>query len=226
MKIYIREFHSDYGRINPDGSSAAIYSEILSTVSGRYIGDLPDSEFSPGEHESAVFHAGEHWPLFKFAHLIKKIIIEPGYFADSGDEELHFESAESGIEAAREYVSGGDWGECTKTHWINVTTWRTELIIGGGELVEERIEEETHKIEIEPEEPNCTELENHAWDSSGVYGHGGGVTETEICRHCGTYRRSDSWAQDPFDGEQGLRSIEYREADEESLEYVANEAGE
>ena len=156
----------------------------------------------------------------------EKTSINSGYFADNGDCETHYPDAESGLEAAQDYVSGGDWGECTKTFWVNVRIWRTEQSIEDGELVEERIEEETHKIEIEPEEPECTELENHDWKSSGVYGHGGGVCEKEICRHCGTYRILDSWAQDQSDGTQGLRSIEYREADEESLEYVANEAGE
>ena len=74
----------------------------------------------------------------------------------------------------------------------------------------EECEEENHKITVEPEEPRCTEFD-HDWKSSGVYGHGGGVVEKERCSHCGMIRISDSWDQDPVDGEQGLRSVEYRQ---------------
>lgn len=89
----------------------------------------------------------------------------------------------------------------------------------------------TTTTEIEPEEPDCTRGEVHEWcsphsvlggcaENPGVQGHGGGVVITKICRHCGTYRVTDTWAQDPVTGEQGLRSVGYREADEDSLAYV------
>lgn len=130
--------------------------------------------------------------------------IKAGYFADNGDAEMYYPDAESGLEAAEEYVADGEWGEITSTEWVSVQTWR---ICDG-----ERIEEEIHKVTLEPGEPDCVELENHEWFFSSFYGHGGGVVEKEICSHCGVIRISDSWAQDSYDGEQGLRSVEYREA--------------
>lgn len=74
-------------------------------------------------------------------------------------------------------------------------------------------------IEIEPDEPGCTERE-HEWASDydvvggcesnpGVRGHGGGVLITEYCRHCGCGRTTDTWAQDQGTGEEGLTSVSY-----------------
>lgn len=72
---------------------------------------------------------------------------------------------------------------------------------------------------VDPPEPDCTEDE-HDWQSPheivggveenpGVQGHGGGIIATEVCMHCGCKRTSDTWAQRPDTGEQGLDSVEY-----------------
>jgi len=76
------------------------------------------------------------------------------------------------------------------------------------------------KIALEPDEPECEDGEDHDWQSPieivggikenpGVYGHGGGVTITTVCMHCGAERVVDTWAQDSSDGEQGLESVSY-----------------
>ena len=57
-----------------------------------------------------------------------------------------------------------------------------------------------------------------------MYGHGGGVIITEVCRHCGRYQITDTWAQNPENGEQGLTSTEYRDADEQSEAWLARRA--
>lgn len=91
------------------------------------------------------------------------------------------------------------------------------------------------KVEIEPVPPRCV-AHNHDWrtpysllgglrENPGVRGHGGGVVMRSVCRHCGIYRVVDTWAQDPVDGEQGLTSVTYLEADDSSLEWLA-EGGE
>jgi hypothetical protein len=83
---------------------------------------------------------------------------------------------------------------------------------------------------VDPEEPDCSAAD-HDWcspievvggiDSNpGVWGHGGGVKITEVCRHCGGYRITDTWAQRQDTGEQGLESVEYHEADDASLAWV------
>ena len=85
-------------------------------------------------------------------------------------------------------------------------------------------------IAIDPDEPKCEECE-HDWKSPysvvgglkenpGVRGNGGGVIITEVCCHCGCYRITDTWAQNPSTGEQGLESVRYEEPDSMSAAYV------
>ena len=137
---------------------------------------------------------------------------------DDGNAEIEIDAL-SATEAAQEYVDGGDW-TVLSTVWIHVVC-----------ICEEEGEEEEVVIGVNPEEPPC-EDENHDWQSPpflgglaenpGVFGHGGGVIRTEVCTHCGTYRVSDSWAQDPDGGEQGLDSVEYRDADAVSQDWLDN----
>ena len=76
-------------------------------------------------------------------------------------------------------------------------------------------------------EPDCPDHPAHDWQSPhellggieenpGVWGHGGGVTITEVCSHCGIYRVTDTWAQCRQCGTQGLEETTYRDADEAS----------
>jgi hypothetical protein len=124
---------------------------------------------------------------------------------------------DSGKEAAQDYVDGGDWGDRSETCWITVRVWRL-AVNGDGEIVS--VDEDSHKITLEAEEPECTHEDGHDWQSPheivggikenpGVYGHGGGVTMEEVCMHCGCGQNTDTWAQDPCDGEQGLTSVTY-----------------
>lgn len=84
---------------------------------------------------------------------------------------------------------------------------------------EETGEDESVQIELQPEEPSCTDVE-HDWQSPielvggiaenpGVWGHGGGVVIHEVCMHCGCERVTDTWAQDRATGRQGLESVRY-----------------
>lgn len=88
-------------------------------------------------------------------------------------------------------------------------------------------------IEVNPDEPDCADDESHDWQSPhevvrglrenpGVYGHGCGVIITEVCCHCGSYKVKDTWAQRSDNGQQGLESIEYRDADAASEAWVAS----
>jgi hypothetical protein len=146
------------------------------------------------------------------------------YICNDTDTEIEIQ-ATSPTEAAQQYVDGGDWGSSDETRWVNV---RVVPVDENGEQLEE--EGETITITIDPTEPACSEDE-HDWQSPhevvggleenpGVWGHGGGATITEVCPHCGAYRITDTWAQNPETGEQGLESVEYREADDASLAWV------
>ena len=136
----------------------------------------------------------------------------------NGDTEITAESAQA---ACQEWVDTGDWGSEQKTSWVTV---RATPLDADGERIDD--ESESHTIEIAPTEPECCGG-SHDWasplsvvggikENPGVYGHGGGVIITEVCRHCGCYQITDTWAQNPENGEQGLTSIEYRDADESS----------
>ena len=75
-------------------------------------------------------------------------------------------------------------------------------------------------VTLQPEEPSCTHEGGHDWqapheivggskENPGVWRHGAGVRIHEVCIHCGCGRVTDTWAQRPDTGEQGLTSIEY-----------------
>lgn len=132
--------------------------------------------------------------------------------------------AETAEDAAQEYVDGGEWGEEDHTRWVTVS------------VEDEAGTVETHRIALEPTEPDCAEGESHDWQSPlsvvggiaenpGVWGHGGGVILREVCAHCGIYRSTDTWATDSADGTQGLRSVRYEDADERSSAWVHATAG-
>jgi len=101
------------------------------------------------------------------------------------------------------------------------------------EVREERVYEDRIRVTVEPVPPACAAGHDHDHDwraphevvggceeNPGVRGHGGGTIEHSVCSHCGAYRVVDTWAQDPDTGEQGLCSVEYRPADDESRAWV------
>jgi hypothetical protein len=130
-------------------------------------------------------------------------------------------TADDAREAAEDLAAGGDYGEVTET--IRVRWWVSCELTG---------EEDSGRVEIDPEEPDCADGHEHDWrtphsvvggckESPGVWGHGGGVTCKGVCARCGAYRITDSWTQDRSTGEQGLDSTSYEPADDASREWVA-----
>ena len=86
--------------------------------------------------------------------------------------------------------------------------------------VDDRVDSASRTFTIHPDEPPCAGSMTHDWQapyeilggcekSPGVWGHGGGVIIHEVCMHCGCERKTDTWAQDPEMGKQGLRSVAY-----------------
>jgi hypothetical protein len=151
------------------------------------------------------------------AERVGAVVVKPNeWHVDDGNAEITVE-CDSGEEAAKEYVSGGDWGDRSETCWIRVHVWRL-AVDADGNIV--RVDEDTHLITLETEEPDCSHEEGHDWQSPheivggikenpGVWGNGGGVIIHECCMHCGCARITDTWAQNPDGGEQGLRSVSY-----------------
>lgn len=96
-------------------------------------------------------------------------------------------------------------------------------------------EEGWRTVVLSPPEPDCWDDQTHEWQSPysvlggvrenpGVWGHGGGLIIREVCRHCGTYRITDTWAQCRDTGAQGLTEVTYEEADDASHAWVAEMA--
>ena len=165
-----------------------------------------------GETTIEQIAAATGWPVVEDC-----LVPEPDkWHADDGNAEVEIEAG-SGIEAAQEYVDTGEWGDVTETTWITVSVWRRGIDSDGDWC---QVERESHKIALEPEEPACIDGDGHDWQAPleivggikqnpGVWGHGGGVTIHEVCVRCGCGRTIDTWAQDPVDGQQGLRSVSY-----------------
>ena len=127
--------------------------------------------------------------------------------------------AAEALAAAKDNVDRANY-DVSGTLWIEVGVRNT--VTG---------ESDNSTVKLDAEEPDCEDGEEHDWrspysvlggfkENPGVWGHGGGVIIREVCAHCGQYRITDSWAQRPDTGEQGLESVEYEDADDASLAYV------
>lgn len=188
------------------------YSVSLDLDSDKIAELIAGGQFTPSELADAI----------DGAELVEDcLVLEPGtYHADDGNAEMEYE-CDCGKDAAQEYVDGGDWGSSSKTSWIEVRTWRNG-IDGDGEV--HAVDKEHHTIAVDPEVPDCLDGHDHRWkaphslvggckENPGVHGHGGGVTIHEVCTICGCGRVTDTWAQNPSNGEQGLTSVEYRDGE-------------
>ena len=133
-------------------------------------------------------------------------------------------------EAAEEYFDDGDWGEVSA---VDVETWRAGFDADGDPV--QHGSSSRYFANPQPEPP-CTHPDGHDWqapievvggieENPGVQGHGGGVIAEEVCRHCGVYRITDTWAQDAATGQViDDDVVTYRDADEASLAWVARQA--
>lgn len=141
---------------------------------------------------------------------------------NGGTREIEAESLREALDQAAAWARDGDWPIDDRTIWVRVEVTATEAD------EDDYTESGSIRVAIDPEEPECDGGTEHDWQSPveivggiaenpGVWGHGGGVTITECCMHCGCARMTDTWAQDPETGEQGLESVSYepgRYADE------------
>jgi len=118
-------------------------------------------------------------------------------------------SPEEALEIARGNVDRGNYNDTEGTLWIGVQV-----------VCEETGEEASDTVTLNEDEPDCEDGETHDWQSPyallggleenpGVWGNGGGVIIKEVCMHCGCLRVTDTWAQNPETGEQGLESVSY-----------------
>jgi len=99
---------------------------------------------------------------------------------------------------AAELFAADEVGDIDRTVFVNV------LVAPVGNAVAA----EWHKVQVDPAEPDCEDVD-HAWQDGPVRGNGGGVTYLDTCAHCGLRRHVDTWGTDRFDGTQGHRIVRY-----------------
>lgn len=138
--------------------------------------------------------------------------------ADDGNYAAEYEDQDSLKEAANEYVSEDyDFENNNVTQWITVCAWNRYTL--GDYSLDDEESIESFEVELPPVEPDCSE-EEHEWvspydvvgglkENPGVWGKGGGVIYNEVCKHCGCLKVTDTWAQNPTNGVQGLTSVRF-----------------
>lgn len=129
--------------------------------------------------------------------------------AGEGYGECTASSPSDAIEEARGNVDRANYPVDHGTLWIDVSV---RCPATG--------EEESTTVQLDEPEPECESGSSHDWrspysllgglrENPGVQGHGGGVIIREVCVICGCERTTDTWAQRPDTGEQGLTSVSY-----------------
>jgi hypothetical protein len=187
----------EIGNGSYDTSKGTVWTEVYAN---RVDLALSDEEQSAIPYSVVAVSAGEY----------ATTIDHDGHAHEAGDCELCDEELASIVEALpgewfAEFTGEGTGSELDVRVWLNGyhdddSTGRT--------------------FAIEPEEPPCPGEKAHDWESPhailggleenpGIWGHGGGVVIKEVCVCCGCLKTTDTWAQNPSNGEQGLTSVAY-----------------
>jgi hypothetical protein len=164
------------------------------------------------------------------------MLMLPGWFADDGNAKIYYADADTGREAAEEYVADGDWGDDGGS--IEVRVWRVGYALApDDEVIRLAVDERWHSVEIAIDHSSliraatggdgCGEdPDDHTWTSEdeggcdenpGVWSLGGtAMVYRSHCRCCGlTREESDPGSQrNPGDGV----TYTYAPAGEEQIE--------
>lgn len=152
-----------------------------------------------------------------------------GHIIDHGDHLTLTVAEDYAIDELRAALPAGakaDWAGSSNTDAQGDTTEDIRI-----EWCDEHGDDEWVTITVPAEDPDCDVEGGHDWQSPhqvvggikenpGVSVHGGGVIITEVCSRCGIYRITDTWAQNPSTGEQGLESVEFRASDAASRAWL------
>lgn len=124
------------------------------------------------------------------------------------EKQINNRKFELAVKAAHTWQRECDYGENTKTFWVD-----TYVIPKEGDTV-------LVTTAIQPNEPKCSK-KKHKWEAPyekvgglkenpGVFGSGGGIIIKEVCKHCDCRKETNTWAQRSDTGEQGLTSVSYQ----------------
>ncbi len=193
-------------RAAPKGASRTPYADAVDAARAA-LAAAEESDEDTTEAEAALEAALDAWRESDETRSYTTRI-EGG---EGGEDAIEASSLAEAIELARDWARDGDYGDQTRTVWVQVDVEGDDGSEWGG------------TVAIDPDEPECRGGEEHDWqsphrllgglaDNPGVLGHGGGVICSYVCMRCGCGREDDSWAQDPQSGRQGLASVEYHVA--------------
>jgi hypothetical protein len=145
-------------------------------------------------------------PRFRIAEVpLHWALLEGGHAYDT----IEADDAEEALETAKGNVDRANYADETGTIYINVCV---RCLATG--------EEASAIVQLDPPAPECEGHRSHHWEAPyaivgglpenpGVWGHAGGVIMHEVCTRCGCGRTTDTWAQNPSTGEQGLTTVTY-----------------
>lgn len=148
-------------------------------------------------------------------------LCEAGHWYDTVTADTYQDAMQIAIDG----VDRDNYSDCEGTLYIDV---RVRNVVTG--------ESESDTVTLEPDAPDCS-ADDHDWQSPirvvdgikenpGVWGNGGGVIMLQVCAHCGAYCETNTWAQRRDTGERGLTEVSYRDADQRSLQWVAEQQAE
>lgn len=201
------------------GPAKEIEAENPTEAARLYVGPAKEWRKNGYDDDTVDIDVTEicHDPADEFTSHIK-ITLDDVYLIidqDSGQATTRASDADEAIDWYADSIDFGADNDNIRSFWVSITAHDRDGI------------RTSRKVQIDPTEPPCEDGNEHNWTSPheivgglkenpGVWGHGGGVVITEVCSHCGLRRITDTWAQDPTDGEQGLTSVEYgRDYEEE-----------
>lgn len=159
-----------------------------------------DAESAAAEADAAATRAWEAWCNSDETR---------DYTVSDGNSEWTIASRPSTVCETVKATDVSDYDPTLSTWWLHLDV-----------RCDEAAEYYDVTVTVEPKEPPCVNGRDHDWrsphrivgglkENPGVRGHGGGVVSTEVCGACGCERLTDTWAQDPLTGEQGLTSVTY-----------------
>lgn len=132
--------------------------------------------------------------------------------ADAGIEWAEAIDAESAEDAAEQYVRAVDYrGDDDNEDKLGRTVFVPVRVSERGSDLDEA---EVITVQLDPPEPPCWDEVGHAWEEGTAYGNGGGVIIREKCTGCGWVQVTNTWAQNPANGEQGFRTVTYHRTGE------------
>lgn len=125
------------------------------------------------------------------------------YARAEGDIERKYENGESVRQIVADYAEA--YEPADSTYWLTVHVYEKDED-------DNKINIDFVKVAVDPELPPCVDGA-HEWRETGVRGEGGGVIVGYTCSKCGLEKVLNTWATDPDDGEQGLRSVTYLDSE-------------